>query len=69
MLLFLKENGHLDVANQERMTPLMNAASKNNVEVARELIELGADVNKQRDLPFILGVTTLVVKRHYTLPR
>ena len=53
MLSFLKENGLLEAANTERMTPLMCAAYCDNLECVKELVELGVDVNKQRDRPLL----------------
>jgi ankyrin repeat protein len=53
MLSFLKENGLLEAANNERMTPLMCAAYRDNLECVKELVELGVDVNKQRDRPLL----------------
>lgn len=53
MISFLKENGHLDAANFDRMTPLMNAVYDNNIEMVKELVDLGVDVNKQRESPLL----------------
>jgi len=53
MLSFLKENGHLDAPNDERMTPLMNAVDSNNLELAKELVDLGVNVNIQRGRPLL----------------
>ena len=53
MLSFLKENGFLEAANDKRMTPLMNAAYYNNREVAKELIQMGVNVNNQRERPLL----------------
>jgi hypothetical protein len=53
MISFLKENGYLDAVNNDRMTPLMSAVINENFEMVKELVELGVDVNKQRDSPLL----------------
>jgi ankyrin repeat protein len=46
MIEFLKTHGFLDAYNEDGCTPLQEAAVKNEYEVAKELVENGADVNK-----------------------
>lgn len=45
MLSFLIKNGFLNAFNERKVTPLMHAAINDQFETAKELIELGADVN------------------------
>jgi ankyrin repeat protein len=48
MLSFLIDHGHLEAVNHEHMTPLMNAAAYDKLEIAKELIQAGVNVNKKR---------------------